>query len=122
MRWVEGLSPPKAFSWRRYAMARVRNDRLISCDGGFPNMAFQRARSSSVSSFHRLAISAASASRPIAGDCRFMSISLNSSRPSAHHPNSYVVLLEARDLSTPRQHPHTLLDSGHGASRVRPEI
>jgi len=53
-------------------MARVRNDRLISRDGGFPNMAFQRTRSSSVSNFDRPAISAASASWPMAGARRIM--------------------------------------------------
>src|ERR1039457_813999 len=96
-RRVEGLRPPKVFSWRRYAIARVTNDRLISRDGAFPNMAFQRSRSSSISSFDRPAISTASASRPIAGARRFMIVSLDSSRPSARHPSSYVVLLEARD-------------------------
>src|SRR5208282_715105 len=96
-RRVEGLSPPKAFSWRRYAIARVRNDLLISRDGAFPNMAFQRSRSSSVPSFDRVAISDATASRPIAGARRFKIVSLDISRPSAQHPSSYVVLLEARD-------------------------
>src|ERR1019366_3906461 len=97
-RCVEGLSPPKAFSWGRYAIARARNDRLISRDGAFPNMAFQRSRSSSISSFDRLAISdpIASRSRPCAR--RFMTVSLNILRPSAQHPSSYVVLLEARAL------------------------
>ena len=56
-RRVEGLRPPKAFSWRRYAIARVRNDRLISREGACPNIAFQRSRSSSIPSFDRLAIS-----------------------------------------------------------------
>src|ERR1019366_7277870 len=96
-RCVEGLRPPKAFSWRRYAIARVRNDRLISRDGAFPNMAFQRSRSSSIPSFDRLAISDARAPRRIAGARRFMIVSLDTSRLSARHPSSYVVLLEARD-------------------------
>src|ERR1019366_6584504 len=102
---VEGLSPPKAFSWRRYAIARVRKERLISRDGAFPNMAFQRSRRSSILSFDRLAISAASASRPITAVRRFMIASLDSSRPSTWHPNSYVVLLEARYLP-PLRHTH----------------
>ncbi len=97
-RRVEGLSPPKAFSWRRYAIARVRKDRLISRDGAFPNMAFQRSRSSSIPSFDRLAISAASASRRIAGARRFMIAALDISRPSGRHSSSYVLLLEADDL------------------------
>src|SRR5271169_1648652 len=96
-RRVEGLRPPKAFSWRRYAIARVRNDRLISRDGALPNMAFQRSRISSVPSFDRLAISDASASRPIEAARRFMIVSLDVSQLSNRLPSSYVVLLEAGD-------------------------
>src|SRR5208337_4726273 len=96
-RRVEGLRPPKAFSWRRYAIARVRNDRLISRDGALPNMAFQRSRISSVPSFDRLAISDASAPRPIEAARRFMIVSLDISRLSNRLPSSYVVLLEAGD-------------------------
>ena len=48
-------------------------------------------------SFDRVAISDATASRPIAGARRFKIVSLDISRPSAQHPSSYVVLLEARD-------------------------
>src|ERR1035437_4106601 len=104
-RCVEGLSPPKAFSWRRYAIARVRKDRPISRDGAFPNMAFQRSRSSSIPSFDRLAISDARAPRSRTGARRFMIVALGISRPSARHPSSYVVLLEAHDL-LPRRHTH----------------
>src|ERR1700680_217356 len=92
-RRVEGLRPPKAFSWRRYAIARVRNDRLISRDGAFPNIAFQRSRSSSMPSFDRLAISDARVSR--SRTCRFMVVSLDTSRLSTRLQNSYVLLLEA---------------------------
>src|ERR1019366_8374957 len=104
-RCVEGLSPPKAFSWRRYAIARVRNDRLISRDGAFPNVAFQRSRSSSISSFDRLAISEARDSRSRTCARRFMIVSLDISRPSTRLPNSYAVLLGARDLP-PQRHTH----------------
>ncbi len=102
---VEGLTPPKAFSWRRYAIARVTNDRLIWRGGAFPNMAFQRSRSSSIPSFDRLAISDARASRSRTGARRFMIVSLDTSRPSARHPRSYVVLPEAREL-LPQRHTH----------------
>src|SRR5258708_39251365 len=91
-RRVEDLRPPKAFSWRRYAIARVRNDRLISREGAFPNIAFQRSRSSSIPSFDRLAISDARDSRLIAGARRFMILAFDLSRPSAQPPCSYVVL------------------------------
>src|ERR1039458_4402878 len=76
-RCVEGLSPPKAFSWRRYAIARVRNDRLISRDGAFPNVAVQRSRSSSMPRFDRLAISDPMASRSRTCGRRFMIVSLD---------------------------------------------
>src|ERR1019366_7633004 len=104
-RCVEGLSPPKAFSWRRYAIARVANDRPMSRDGAFPNMAFQRSRSSSISSFDRLAISDARASRSRTCARRFMIVSLETSRLSTRLPSSYLLLLEARDLP-PRRHTH----------------
>src|ERR1035437_3885887 len=113
-RCVEGLSPPKAFSWRRYAIARVRNDRLISRDGAFPNMAFQRSRSSSIPSFDRFAISDPMASRSRTCARRFMTVSLDTSRPSTRHQTSYVVLLEGARFSAPMT--HTLLDSRHVAS------
>src|SRR5208282_6150801 len=116
-RCVEGLRPPKAFSWRRYAIARVRNDRLISRDGAFPNMAFQRSRRSLVLAFDRPAISAVSATRFRTCARRFMIVSLGVSRPSTQRPSSYVVLLWARNLRQPMT--HTLLDSRHGASRAR---
>src|ERR1035437_2571028 len=104
-RCVEALSPPKAFSWRRYAIARVRNDRLISRDGAFPNVAFQRSRSSSISSFDRLAISDARGSRSRTCARRFMIVSLETSRLSTRLPSSYVLLLEARDLLS-QSHTH----------------
>src|ERR1700737_4127189 len=91
-RRVEGLRPAKAFSWRRYAIARVRNDRLISREGAFPNIAFQRSRSSSIPSFDRRAISDARDSWLTAGARRFMIVAFDISRPSAQHPFSYVVL------------------------------
>src|SRR5580692_9431801 len=95
-RRVEGLRPAKAFSWRRYAIARVRNDRLISRDGALANIAFQRSRSSSMPSFDRLTISDARVSR--SRTCRFMVVSLDTSRLSTRLQNSYVLLLEARYL------------------------
>src|ERR1035437_6553969 len=93
-----GLESAEGFFLGRYAIARVRNDRPISRDGAFPNMPFQRSRSSSIPSFDRLAISDARASRARTGPRRFMIVALGISRPSARHPSSYVVLLEAHDL------------------------
>ena len=116
MCWVEGLSPPKlpggecdgARQERPADIAR----RWASEDD------FGRARSSSVSSSDRLAISAASASRPIADALRFMIGSLYISRLSDRLPSSDVVLLEALDF--PPMTPHCSMP--HGASRARRRI
>src|ERR1700756_4919280 len=107
-RRVEGLSPPKAFSWRRYAIARVRNDRLISRDGAFPNMAFQRPRSSSILGFDKLAFPDARPSRSRTCARRFMIVSLDISHLQFRHPSSssYVVLFEGRRFAAPMTHTH----------------
>src|SRR5271156_2310452 len=96
-RCVDGLSPPKASSWSRYAIARVRNDRRISREGALPNMAFQRSRRSLVLAFDRPAISAGSASRFRTCARHFMILSLGISGFSAQHPTSYLVLLKVGD-------------------------
>src|ERR1700720_2551882 len=108
-RRVEGLRPPKAFSWRRYAIARVRNDRLISRDGAFPNIAFQRSRSSSMPSFDRLAISEARVSRPEpVASWSFLSTLLGFQLGFKTHVCSSL----RRAICCPND-THTLLDSRH---------
>src|ERR1035437_1260762 len=96
-RRVEGLRPPKARSWRRYAIARVRNDRPIWPDGSLPYKVFQRSRRSSMPSFDRLAISPASAPRSIAGPRRFMIAPRRDSRRSNRAQSPCVVLLWGGD-------------------------
>jgi hypothetical protein len=76
----------------------IRRDRPIWPDGSLPYNLFQRSRRSLILAFDRPATSALSALPSRAAARRFMIVPLDISRRSAHHPSSYVVLLEARDL------------------------
>jgi hypothetical protein len=85
-------------------MARVRKERPISLDGPFPYIAFQCSRSSSIPSFDRPAIFAASISRSTAAR-RF---TIDSRRSNRFH-GSCVILLWSGNPIAPMT--HTLLDS-----------
>jgi hypothetical protein len=91
-----------------------QKDRPISREGGFPLRAFQRSRSSSVSSCARLAISAASASRSLGEPGRFICVSPGILEHYARPRGPCPVLLGAEIL--PLQDTHIALVASESQS------